>query len=946
MSVGGAIRGLLVVVGLMAAGWLEAPRAEGATADGVVAPRAATADAAFCRRYPARWTTLTRQLTAARAARAGATTRAGRAAATRRAAKVTAARRALDERLRTACPSAAGACARHARRLASLADRVARARAARARATTPAARAAAARTVASLRRLERRASARTAAVCRAGVARAGRAPDAPGHSGTGAPGGFPRDDTATGPGSDVPRPALAARRPVGGASGVSVGASVVATFSGPMDPATLTAASFRLAPASGGPAVDAAITSSSDGTVFTLNPRLPLVPDRAYTVTVTAAACGSDGTPLARAERWSFTTSTSPSATETEIATGEILGPPFEARKFYVRSAGGPWQPTYAAGLPAARGKLMNVRAANAIFDDENRIDDDPAANTAEFIRHLDEYRARGVMAFTVSLQGGFPGYEGALASAFRPDGTLKQAWLDRAAQVIEAADARGQIVILTLFYQRQDEVLAGDEAVRTAVRNAADWLIAQGYRNVIVEIANEYDSPLYNQPLIERNLAVDGVAELITLAKGRFAGLDYRLPVSVSTRDLDFSGPLREAADLALIHGNLTGPAEDGAAVAALVADATVHGPVVMNEDFNGFDATRFSLDRSRETATNVFEAGGSWGLMWQRYNQNWPFHWALGRSSDISGGSRANYLRAILDHVAGLTAPDHAAPAVAERLPAAGATGVSTSASVVVLLSEAVDPATVSPASLRLTRAGIPVPATVAVAADGHRLWLTPAAPLAGGAAHEVTLAGSMADAAGNALRAEAWSFTTGPSPGPGLGAALPLDGRIVVEAEAAPRRISRSGHTWLDATAAVGAVGGAVRAGPDTGVFVPEDPRASAPELGFDVLVPAAGSYRVWVRGLAPADSDDTLDVGLDGQAPDASGAARITLAPLGEWAWAGAGAGAPAARVTVPTAGRHTVEIYMREDGLYLDRLVLTADGAEILVGAGPAASLRE
>jgi hypothetical protein len=892
----GAIRGLLVLLGLVAMAAIGPARGEGGGVERPAVRGATAADAAFCLRYPRRWSALTRQLAVARTARARATTRAARAAAARRVVAVTATRRALAARLGRACPSSARACAAHAREVVSLGSRLATARAALARAATPAARAAAGRKVASLRLAERGARARTAVVCRAGGAGTGDGSHA-------APVGIglaaaPDTSIADGPGPE--HPALAESRPAGGASGVSVGASVMATFSAPMDPATFTAASFLLAPAAGGPAVEATITASSSGTVFTLNPRRPLIPDQAYTATVTAAASGSDGTPLAADERWSFTTSTSASATETEIATGEILGPPFEPRKFYVRSGGGPWQLTYATGLPAARGKLMNVRAANAIFDDEGRTDDDPAANTVEFISHFDTYRARGILAYTVSLQGGFPGYEGALASAFHPDGTLKQPWLDRAAQVIEAADARGQIVILTLFYQRQDQVLAGDEAVRAAVRNATDWLIALGYRNVIIEIANEYDSPLYSQPLIEQNLAAGGVAELIALAKGRFDGLGYRLPVSVSTRDLDFSGPLREVSDLALIHGNLTGPAEDGAAVAALVADPTVHGPVVMNEDFNGFDATRLSLDEARQRATAVFGAGGSWGLMWQRYSQNWPFRWALGRSSDISGGSRANYLRAILDHVASLTAPDRAAPTVAERLPAGGATDVSTSASVVVLLSEGVDPPTVTPASVRLTRAGTPVAATVAVAADGHRLWLTPAAPLAGGATYEVTLAGSLADPAGNALgRSEAWSFTTGAAPGPGLGAALALDGRIVLEAEAPSRRIARSGHDWLAAASPLGAVGGALRAGPDTGRIIPEDPRAMAPELGFDVLFPAAGTYRVWVRGLAPADSDDTLDVALDGQAPDAAGAARIVLTPPGQWVWSNAAADAPAA-----------------------------------------------
>jgi hypothetical protein len=51
------------------------------------------------------------------------------------------------------------------------------------------------------------------------------------------------------------------------------------------------------------------------------------------------------------------------------------------------------------------------------------------------------------------------------------------------------------------------------------------------------------------------------------------------------------------------------------------------------------------------------VVGAGGSWGLTWRVYNQYYPFNWAVGSSPDIGGGSRANYFRAILDHMGRLT-------------------------------------------------------------------------------------------------------------------------------------------------------------------------------------------------------------------------------------------------------------------------------------------------
>ena len=53
-----------------------------------------------------------------------------------------------------------------------------------------------------------------------------------------------------------------------------------------------------------------------------------------------------------------------------------------------------------------AEGLLMNVRMVNAVFEDRNRPDFDPNANTDEFIAQIPDYVAHGVRAFTICLQG------------------------------------------------------------------------------------------------------------------------------------------------------------------------------------------------------------------------------------------------------------------------------------------------------------------------------------------------------------------------------------------------------------------------------------------------------------------------------------------------------------------------------------------------------------
>src|SRR5262249_48928812 len=125
--------------------------------------------------------------------------------------------------------------------------------------------------------------------------------------------------------------------------------------------------------------------------------------------------------------------------------------------------------------------------------------------------------KAHGVSAFTVCLQGGMPGYEGALNSAFEPDGSLRESYLARARRVIEACDRQGLAGILGWFFPRQDQGPSDQTAVPAGVVNVASWIRRSGFRNVLLEIANEFDHDGFDHQLIR---TVAGEIELIGLAK------------------------------------------------------------------------------------------------------------------------------------------------------------------------------------------------------------------------------------------------------------------------------------------------------------------------------------------------------------------------------------------------------------------------------------------
>jgi hypothetical protein len=203
------------------------------------------------------------------------------------------------------------------------------------------------------------------------------------------------------------------------------------------------------------------------------------------------------------------------------------------------------------------------------------------------------------------------PGYEGALNSAFEPDGALRASYLARARRVIEACDRAGLVVILGCFYQRQDQVLTDQAALRAAVANVARWVQGRGFRNVVLEIANEFDHGGFDHRLIR---SVDGQVELIRLAKQTAPAL------LVSTSGQGHGGcpdALAEAADFILIHFNDTAVEDIPARIAAL---RRFGKPIVCNEDPKTGEAGARAAELS-------VASGAGWGRMANTLNQYFPF-------------------------------------------------------------------------------------------------------------------------------------------------------------------------------------------------------------------------------------------------------------------------------------------------------------------------------
>ena len=164
----------------------------------------------------------------------------------------------------------------------------------------------------------------------------------------------------------------------------------------------------------------------------------------------------------------------------------------------------------------------------------------------------------------------------------------------------------------------------------------------------------------------------------------------------------------------------------------------------------------------------------------------------------------------------------------------------------------------------------------------------------------------------------------------------------GMAVMEAENFHTRIDRSDHSWVENSDNAGFSGAtAMLSDPDDGTFISADITTTSPELVFDVDITTTGDYHLWVRIWAASSSSNSVHVGMNGEIdPQSKGAQTQTI---GSWVWLKLARGGNALPYNVGSVGLHTFNLWMREDGTWVDKIVITTDGAFVPTGEGPAES---
>ena len=304
-------------------------------------------------------------------------------------------------------------------------------------------------------------------------------------------------------------------------------------------------------------------------------------------------------------------------------------------------------QPTYKGrkwqGFPI-EGLLMNSRMVQGIFDDTNpgtagqwvypdtkKWDAD--RNTNEFIKAMDEWYAKGLLAFTINLQGGSPvgyGNNGWINTAIDPKGELKTDYMARLEKILDRANEKGMVVILGIYYFGQDQVLENEAAVIKGVDNTIDWLFSKKYRNILIEVNNEANVK-YDHAILQP----ERVHELILRVKAKEKkGYRFLAGTSYGGGTIPKENVVR-ASDFLLIHGN---GVKDPARITEMVSKTkSVPGyqpmPILFNED------DHFNFDQPSNNFVEAVKANASWGYFDYRMKeegfddgyQSVPVNWGI---------------------------------------------------------------------------------------------------------------------------------------------------------------------------------------------------------------------------------------------------------------------------------------------------------------------------
>lgn len=168
----------------------------------------------------------------------------------------------------------------------------------------------------------------------------------------------------------------------------------------------------------------------------------------------------------------------------------------------------------------------------------------------------------------------------------------------------------------------------------------------------------------------------------------------------------------------------------------------------------------------------------------------------------------------------------------------------------------------------------------------------------------------------------------------------------GLVSMEAENFTAKVDRGPVYWqeFESGGPSGASGGIhIQGLPDgadnaDAVFTREEAITQSPRADYTIEFTQTGTHYVWVRGSGESVYDDSVHIGLDGAIPTTSDDVNI-LNSATSWQWRGTDANNVRLTFDVPTTGLHTLNLFLREGGVRIDKLEVAKASTLTPTGTG-------
>ena len=147
----------------------------------------------------------------------------------------------------------------------------------------------------------------------------------------------------------------------------------------------------------------------------------------------------------------------------------------------------------------------------------------------------------------------------------------------------------------------------------------------------------------------------------------------------------------------------------------------------------------------------------------------------------------------------------------------------------------------------------------------------------------------------------------------------------GLVEIEVENYHSNLAQGSHEWVETNPTGFSGTAALTTTPNSGTNNNTGYQSNSPRLDYQVNFVKTGTHYIWTRGIGSNGNDDSYHAGFDGNVSTTSD----RISSFGSsWTWSKQTMDGTVASFNVGSTGQHTFNIWMREDGFVIDKVIIT------------------